>query len=95
MNKTKKVIIILISILILVFSLESIFINFTIEFDPRLMMQEQQINLDTPEQEIPEKPATFEIQKGIIFKIFFLDSLLKEVNDNFVPADGKLEKTVE
>lgn len=92
MQKTKKIIL-FISILILLFSLESILLNFTIEFDP--INREQQIAIGLPEEEPVEKPATFEMKKGILFKIFFLNSILQEVNDDFTPADGKLEKTIE
>lgn len=94
MNTPKKIII-FISFLILLFSLESIFLNFTIEFDPRVMIPDEQRSLDAPEEDKSDKPATLEIQKGIVFKIFFLDSLLKEVNDDFAPGDGKLEQTIE
>ena len=91
MHKTKKIIL-FISVLILLFSLESILLNFTIEFEPT---SQQQIEIGLPEEEPVAKPATFEMKKGILFKIFFLNSILEEVNDNFTPSDGKLEKTIE
>ena len=66
MHKTKKIIL-FISVLILLFSLESILLNFTIEFEPT---SQQQIEIGLPEEEPVAKPATFEMKKGILFKIF-------------------------
>lgn len=94
MHKTKKIII-FVSILILLFSLESILLNFTIDFDPGIVTRERQIDSMSIEEESPAKPPTLEMKKGILFKIFFLNSLLQEVKDDYTPNDGRLEKTIE
>ena len=94
MNKTKKIIL-FISLLILLFSLESILLNITIDFDPGNLVRERQIDTLPLEEEPVAKPPTLEMKKGIVFKIFFLNSLLQEVNDEYTPNDGRLEKTIE
>ncbi|HRG74398.1 MAG TPA: hypothetical protein PLX69_07565, partial [Leptospiraceae bacterium] len=94
MNKTKKIIL-FISLLILLFSLESILLNITIDFDPGIIARERQIDTLPLEEEPVAKPPTLEVKKGIVFKIFFLNSLLQEVNDEYTPNDGRLEKTIE
>jgi UDP-N-acetylglucosamine:LPS N-acetylglucosamine transferase len=43
----------------------------------------------------PSLEYTISEKKGIVFKIFFLNSLLQEVNDEYTPNDGRLEKTIE
>lgn len=52
MHKTKKIII-FVSILILLFSLESILLNFTIDFDPGIVTRERQIDSMSIEEESP------------------------------------------
>jgi hypothetical protein len=94
MHKTKKIIV-FISILILLFSLESILLNFTVDFEPEVFAREKQVDSINSEEEKPAKPPTLEMKKGIVFKIFFLNSLLQEVNDDYTPNDGRLEKTIE
>ncbi len=94
MHKTKKIII-FVSILILLFSLENILLNFTVDFEPEITSHERQMDTISPEEEQLAKPPTLEMKKGIIFKIFFLNSLLREVNDDYTPNDGRLEKTIE
>ena len=89
MNKTKKIIL-FISLLILLFSLESILLNITIDFDPGNLVRERQIDTLPLEEEPVAKPPTLEMKKGIVFKIFFLNSLLQEVNDEYTPNDGRL-----
>ncbi|HMV41886.1 MAG TPA: hypothetical protein PK079_23835 [Leptospiraceae bacterium] len=91
MNKTNKFII-LISFLIFLFALEDIFLNITVDFDTKNVMR---LETRIENEDLEEKPASLEIRKGIVFKIFFLNSLLKEVNDDYAPSDGKLEKTIE
>ena len=94
MHKTKKIIV-FVSILILLFSLESILLNFTVDFEPEVFAREKQVDSISSEEEKPAKPPTLEMKKGIVFKIFFLNSLLQEVNDDYTPNDGRLEKTIE
>lgn len=94
MHKTKKIIV-FVSILILLFSLESILLNFTVDFEPEVFAREKQVDSINSEEEKPAKPPTLEMKKGIVFKIFFLNSLLQEVNDDYTPNDGRLEKTIE
>lgn len=93
MNRTKKLIV-FISFLIFLFALEDIFLNVTVNFDSRNVIKEQIESMSEPESEDISKPATVEVQKGIVFKIFFLNSLIQEVNDDYTPSDGKLENTI-
>jgi hypothetical protein len=62
MNKTKKIIL-FISLLILLFSLESILLNITIDFDPGNLVRERQIDTLPLEEEPVAKPPTLEMKK--------------------------------